>query len=228
MEDELKNVEDVFVANGYDRKVVKKYMKKDERGNKKDEDKQYRGMVTIPYVRGMSEQFKRLASKHLFRTAFKPGKKVKELKTRSQKPLGENQKGVVYKIPCKCEKAVYIGETWRQLKTRKKEHESKVRLTNEDLRNGRLAEVNERIGKEDGGLARHSVECLSGIDWEKTRVVMNEYGLRQRKVKEGIESLREMHSGTKVLNSFESLMTWRPILDRYFDDESKQTRARAF
>ena len=66
LEDELKNVEDVFVANGYDRKVVKKYMKKDERGNKKDEDKQYRGMVTIPYVRGMSEQFKRLASKHLF------------------------------------------------------------------------------------------------------------------------------------------------------------------
>ena len=30
MEDELKNVEDVFVANGYDRKLVKKYMKKDE------------------------------------------------------------------------------------------------------------------------------------------------------------------------------------------------------
>ena len=90
LEDELKNVEDVFVENGYDRKVLKKYMKKDERGNKKDEEKQYRGMVAIPYVRGMSEQFKILASKHLFRTAFKPGKKVKELKTRSQKPLGEN------------------------------------------------------------------------------------------------------------------------------------------
>ena len=113
-------------------------------------------------------------------------------------------------------------------KTRKKEHESKVRLINEDLRNGLLAEVNEWIGKEDGGLARHSVECLSGIDWEKTRVVMNEYGLRRRKVKEGIESFREMHSGTKVLNSFESLMTWRPILDRYFDEESKQTRVHAF
>ena len=135
---------------------------------------------------------------------------------------------MVYKILCKCEKAVYIGKTWRQLKTRKKEHESKVRLTNEGLRNRRLAKMNERIGKEDGGLARQSVECLSGIDWEKTRVVMNEYGLRQRKVKEGIESLWEMHSGTKVLNSFESLMTWRPILDRYFDDESIQTQVCAF
>ena len=76
MEDELKNVEDVFVANGYDGKVLKKYMKKDEREDKMDEERQYRRMVTIPYDRGMSEQFKRLASKHLFRTAFKPGKKV--------------------------------------------------------------------------------------------------------------------------------------------------------
>ena len=186
-------------------------MKKDERDDKKDEEQQYRGMVTITYVRGMLEQFKRLASKYLFRTAFKPGKKVKELKTRSQQPLGENQKGMLYKIPCKCERAVYVGEKWRQLKTSKKEHESKVRLTNEDLRNGKLAEVNERIGKEDGGSARHSVECLRGIDWEKTRVVMNECGLRQRKAKKGIESLREIHSGTKVLISFESLMTWRPL-----------------
>ena len=60
-----------------------------------------------------------------------------------------------------------------------------------------------------------------------TRVVANESGLRQRKVKEGIESLREIHYGTKVLNSFESLMVWRPILDRYFDNEKKRTRARA-
>ena len=50
-------------------------------------------------------------------------------------------KGVVYKIQCKCEKAVYVGETWRQLKTRKKEHESKVRL----------AAANGRMGKEDRG-----------------------------------------------------------------------------
>ena len=153
---------------------------------------------------------------------------MKELKTRSQQSLGENQKGMLYKIPCKCERAVCVGEKWRQLKTRKKEHESKVRSTNEDLRNRKLPEVNERIGREDGGLVRHSVECLRGIDWEKTRVVMSECGLGKRKVKEEIESLREIHSGTKVLNSFKSLMTWRPILDRYFDDESKQTRARAF
>ena len=135
----------------------------------------------------MLEQFKRLASKHLFRTTIKPGMKVKELKKRSQQPLGANQRGVLYKIPCKCDRVAYVGETWRQLKTRNKEHEleSKVRLTNDVLRNRKLPEVNERIGREDGGLARHSVECLRGIYWEKTRVLMNECGLGQRKVKEG-------------------------------------------
>ncbi len=43
--------------------------------------------MVVPYIRGVSEQFKRLAMKHSFQTTFKPGKKIKELKTRSQQPL---------------------------------------------------------------------------------------------------------------------------------------------
>ncbi len=226
--DELQNVEDVFVANGYDRKMVKQYMKESDRGKREIEEQQYRGKMVVPYIRGVSEQFKRLALKHSFQTTFKPGKKIKELKTRSQQPLGEKQKGVVYKIPCKCEKAVYIGETWRLLKTRRKEHESKVRLTKEDIENGRVAAANERMGKEDGGLARHSVNCLSEVDWKNTSIVTKECSLRQRKVKEGIESLREIHRGTNILNSFESLTVWRPILNKYFDSENSGTCASAF
>ena len=42
---------------------------------------------------------------------------------------------------------------------RKKEHESKVRFTNEDINNKKLTAAKELMGKEDGGLARHSVEC---------------------------------------------------------------------
>ena len=67
--------------------------------------------------------------------------------------------------------------------------------------------------KEDGGLARHSVECLSEVDWQNTKIVSKECTLRQRKVKEEIDSLREMHCGKKVLNSFLSFTVWRPILD---------------
>ena len=98
------------------------------------------------------------------------------------------------------------------VQSKKKEHESKVRLTNEDIKNGKLTAAKERMGKEDGGLARHSVECTRGIGWENARILGVENRLRQRKVREGIESLRTIHSRKKVLNSFESLMPWRPLI----------------
>ena len=68
-------------------------------------------------------------------------------------------KTVVYKIPCKCmqQGGVCRGNLaviW-----------NKVRLTSEDIRYGRLDAAEERMGKEDGGLGRHSVDCRSGIDW---------------------------------------------------------------
>ena len=43
-------MEDVFVANGYDRKVVEKNIEENERGDKEVEEKQYRVMVTVPYT----------------------------------------------------------------------------------------------------------------------------------------------------------------------------------
>ena len=49
--DELQNVEDVFVANGHDRKVVKQYMKKNDRSERQTEEQQYRGKIVVPYVR---------------------------------------------------------------------------------------------------------------------------------------------------------------------------------
>ena len=54
-----------------------------------------------------------------------------------------------------CERAVYIVETARELKTRNKEQESEVHLSSEDMRNGGVEKAQERMGKEDEGLARH-------------------------------------------------------------------------
>ena len=48
-----------------------------------------------------------------------------------------------------------------------------------------------------------------------------ETGLRQRKVREGIESLRERHHGMRVLNTHEQLEMWKPILNDYFELERK-------
>ena len=50
-----------------------------------------------------------------------------------------------------------------------------------------------RMGKEDGGLARHTMECQRCVDWENVEIVTRERGLKQRKVLEGIESLQQRH-----------------------------------
>ena len=70
-------------------------------------------MMVVPCRRYVSEQFGRMAAKHSFRTAFKSGRKIKELKNRAQNPLGARQKSVVCDMTCKCKNAVYVGETSR-------------------------------------------------------------------------------------------------------------------
>jgi len=52
-----------------------------------------------------------------------------------------------------------------------------------------------RMGKEDGGLERHTVECRSGVDWGNADIVARKRGLKQRKVLEGIESLGQKPRG---------------------------------
>ena len=55
-----------------------------------------------------------------------------------------DQRGVVYKIPCSDCTGVYIGETGRSFKTRRKEHQRDVKsniiaqLTNEELKKNLL------------------------------------------------------------------------------------------
>ena len=177
--------------------TVKRYTRsKEENTGESTESKDEeccRGMVVIPYLQGLSEQFKRVAKKHRFRTAFRPGNKVKQVKAKTQKTLGEKRKAVVYEVPCKCDEAVYVGETWHLFETRNKEHVSKFRLTGEDIKNGKLESAEERMGTEDGGLARHSADCESGIDREKVRVITTKNGLKQRKVREETESLKERY-----------------------------------
>ena len=73
------------------------------------------------------------------------------------------------------------------------------------------------MGKEDGGLARHTTECQSDVDWGNTDIVEREKGLKQRKIREGIESLRQRYYGMKSLNNFDNVDSWKPILNSFFD-----------
>ena len=75
------------------------------------------------------------------------------------------------------------------------------------------------MGKEDGGLARHTTECQSDVDWGNAEIVARERGLKQRKILEGSESLRQRNYGMRVLNNFDHVDPWKPILNSFFDRE---------
>ena len=76
--------------------------------------------------------------------------KFRDLSTSAKTPLGDKNTNVVYSIPCKCDKFAYIGETERKWGTRKREHQDKVRLTKEDIKDGNITRATARMKDRDG------------------------------------------------------------------------------
>ena len=85
------------MEDGYEKEKIKEYLSEKQPRIEKEEneDELDRGTVTIPYLKGFSEIFKRITSKHGVRTAFRPGTKVKELKSKVRTPLGEKKANVI-------------------------------------------------------------------------------------------------------------------------------------
>ena len=157
LDNEIKNIEQVFEENGYSKKEIKDSMKETERNATEDNEKELiRGVVVMQNIPGFTPQFNKIAKKHGFRVANKTENRVKDLISKAKTPLGDKNTNIVYKIPCKCNKYSYTGETDRKWKTRRREHEDKVRLTKEDINAGNVESATKRMNEKDGGLAKHS------------------------------------------------------------------------
>ena len=57
------------------------------------------------------------------------------------------------------------------------------------------------IKEKDWCLARHSTICQEGIDRERARIIGGEKGRSQRKMLEGVETVKEKVRGRKSLNT---------------------------
>ena len=60
--------------------------------------------------------------------------------------------------------------------TKKKEHRQKLVLTKKDIEDGNIKSAVIRMGKEDGGIARHGTQCSKDIDWKKSQSYMYREG----------------------------------------------------
>ena len=217
LETEMENIVNVFEDNGYSKKEIEDAMKEKEKNKTEDEEEPSRGIVVMENIPGFTLQFNKIARKHGFKIANKTESKVKDLISNAKTPLKGKNTDVVYRIPCKCKKHSYTGETCRCWETREKEHEDKVRLTMQDIEAGNIEKANERMNANDGGLAKHASLCTSGIDWENAKVIGRESRWSQRKYLEGIESLREKNNGIIPLNAYNKLDQWQSTLYALFD-----------
>ena len=169
----------------------------------------------------MDRVLHKIARHHKFTVANKAENKVRDLTTSARTPLGDRTTNVVYSIPCKCDKFAYIGETERKWSTRKREHQDKVRLTKEDIKDGNITRATARMNDRDGGLAKHATLCPQEIDWERAKIVGKEQNWTQRKLLEGIETLRQKNEGKTPLNQYNQLDQWRGMLNSLFSSDVK-------
>ena len=84
-----------------------------------------RGMVTIPYVKGLSELFSQILKTYRICTAVRPHTTLRNPLMHPKDRISDEEKPeMVYKIPCNVKncKRVYVGETERPLAARVEEH----------------------------------------------------------------------------------------------------------
>lgn len=88
--------------------------------------------VVIPYIRGVSEEIRRIMKQYNVQVFFKPVNTLRQLLVRPKDPLGKDRVvGPVYHITCdKCD-ANYVGETERSLRARFQEHRRPSSVTSE-------------------------------------------------------------------------------------------------
>ena len=100
--------------------------------NKRKSDKKQQHkkgtMITLPYLKGLSEKCRRIFSRYNVQTALKPACTLRRMLVRPKdsRPLLRTS-DCVYRIPCSNCNEVYIGETGRHLEERLEEHQASVK-----------------------------------------------------------------------------------------------------
>ena len=160
----------------YPKWFIQKALKKRKAQNQvKSKEERHIGLVILPLMPRITERLKRLLKNHQIKVATKPLRTVVNMLPSLKDKINKfDQRGVVYKVPCLDCTGVYISETGRSFKTRRKEHQRDVKsdiiaqLTNEDL-----------IKK--SALVKHV--CLNGhrIDWESSAILAIESDYKKRR-----------------------------------------------
>jgi hypothetical protein len=139
-----------------------------------NKEKRPLGSVYIPYVKGVSEKFKRVRNCYNIRTIFRTKRTLRSslMKTR---PEGDPQQTAqcICSVPCECGRS-YTGERGRPAAVRLREHRH-------NLQQGLL---------EKSKLAQHAYEEGHKVVWDDARILKIESHRWHRKCKESVHMAR--------------------------------------
>lgn len=195
--------------------------KKKEDNNEKDKG---RNMVTIPYIKGLTEKMRRVFMKHGVNVAIKPIRTIKSVVRNIKDVIPFNKKtDCIYEIPCgSCEKT-YVGETGREIETRLKEHKTEVeKVTGHKFTRSRKDTIKEESFK--SAVAEHAAIENHVIDWEKSKAIGLESNRFKRWIKEAIEICkRKDKSMNRVAGTYQLDRSWNVLIENK-DQKHKQKK----
>ena len=121
------------MKNNYSEKEVNKAIRRRRRNNQTNASNPTNNnqptikYISAPYIKGPSEIMNRVLKKHDIVLSCKPSRTIKNQVCHVKDPIpADETPNVIYKLPCQDCNEVYIGETGRSLKTRKKEHQDRI------------------------------------------------------------------------------------------------------
>jgi hypothetical protein len=192
--EELNNLRDVFISNGYPPNIVNKtiedsWIKELKRSiyaqmEKDEEDpKEFYDVLHAPYVKGFSERLQ--AKIHPMNVGFvmKKAQTIQSIVCKGMKPKQnlKQKKDVVYMVQCETCDMKYIGETRKMLETRISQHQKDVQNRKDE--NSFFCHVKMNKGHR--------------IDWDGTKILEEEDNTIRRKIKESI-FIEALNPGTKM------------------------------
>ena len=190
---EEKKVQEALKTCGYPKWTfdkVKNQMKKPKSTKvtkKKEEAERCKGMVVLPYVKGITEKVSRTMKSYNVAVAMKHHTTLRSLLVHPKdKRDDHNTTSALYSLPCMNCELEYIGETGRKFGTRLNEHKTEVdKVSKTVVTRASRKESLSTIHK--SAVTDHVVEQNHVIGWGRAKVIGTEQDRYKRWIKEAIE-----------------------------------------
>jgi len=204
LKEEIEFIKNIFIENGYAESKLDKIIKDTGKQKSRMKENTNNKYTSLPWIPGLSQKLKKVFKQADCTVSFKSPRNLESILTSKNKPQlpGNSQPGI-YFISTDCRRG-YTGETKKQIRTRKGEHEKAVFKGN----------------VKDDALAEHSATCNCNINWENTKTLAVEPVWFKRKVREALE-IRRLKTGpgetnglNRDLGDYVTTNTWSALLEK--------------